>query len=82
MKIVLNDRLQIIADHIKERPEVTITYFESDEKKKGGAYITANGLIKKINEYDRTIVMTDGTLIPIDEIISVDGQIFESMFDL
>lgn len=82
MKIALNDRLQIIADRIKERPEVAITYFEPDKRKKGGAYITANGLIKKINEYDRTIVMTDGTLIPIDEIISIDGQIFESMFDL
>lgn len=82
MKIALNDRLQIIADRIKEQPEVAITYFEPDKRKKGGAYITANGLIKKINEYDRVIVMTNGTLIPIDEIISIDGQIFESMFDL
>ena len=82
MKIVLNDRLQIIADRIKERPEVAITYFEPDKRKKGGAYITANGTVKKIDEYNRTVIMTDGTLIPIDEIISIDGQIFESMFDL
>ena len=82
MKIALNDRLQIIADRIKERPEVAITYFEPDKRKKGGAYITANGTVKKIDEYNRTVIMTDGTLIPIDEIISIDGQIFESMFDL
>lgn len=81
MKIALNDRLQIIADRIKEQPEVAITYFEPDKRKKGGAYITANGTVKKIDEYNRTVIMTDGTLIPIDEIISIDGQIFEFMFN-
>jgi len=25
--------------------------------------------------------MTDGTAIPIDEIINIDGQIFETMYD-
>lgn len=81
MKITLNDRLQIIADRIKERPEVAITYFEPDAKKKGGAYITANGTIKKIDEHNRTVVMTDGTIVPIDEIISIVGQIFKTIFD-
>lgn len=75
----LNDRLQIIADRIKEHPEVEITYFQPDAKKKGGAYVTAVSSAKKIDEYERVIVMTDGTAIPIDEIISIDGQIFESI---
>lgn len=80
-KDILNDRLQILADWIKENPEITITYFQPDSKKNGGAYITANGTIKKIDKYDRVVVMTDGATLPIDEIISIEGQIFETMYD-
>lgn len=79
MKDALSDRLQIITDRIKEHPEVAITYFQPDAKKNGGTYVTAVSSAKKIDEYERIVVMTDGTVIPIDEIISIDGQIFESM---
>ena len=81
MKDALRDRLQIIVDRIKEHPEIEITYFQPDEKKKGGVYLTVTGTAKKIDEYERVVVMTDGTAIPIDEIISIDGQIFETMCD-
>ena len=79
MRDALSDRLQIIADRLKECPEIEITYFQPDVKKNGGAYVTAISAVKKIDEYKRIVVMTDGTAIPIDEIISLDGQIFESM---
>ena len=79
MKDALSDRLQIIAVRIKEHPEIAITYFQPDAKKNGGAYVTAISAAKKIDKYERVVVMTDGTAIPIDEIISIDGQIFESM---
>ena len=78
-KHALSDRLQIIADRMKEHPEIAITYFQPDAKKNGGAYVTAAGTAKKIDKYERVVVMTDGTLIPIDEIISIDGQIFETI---
>ncbi|MCH3916514.1 MAG: hypothetical protein LKE40_03390 [Spirochaetia bacterium] len=78
-KGVLNDRLQIIAGRTKEQPEITITYFQPDKKKSGGTYITATGSVKKIDGYKRIVVMDDGTTIPIDEIISIDGQIFEAL---
>lgn len=78
-KDALREKLQIITDRIKEHPEITITYFQPDAKKKGGAYVTAVGSAKKIDEYERVVVMTDGTVIPIDETISIDGQIFELM---
>ncbi|ARP50216.1 MULTISPECIES: hypothetical protein [Caproicibacterium] len=78
-KDALREKLQIITDRIKEHPEITITYFQPDAKKKGGAYVTAVGSAKKIDEYEQVVVMTDGTVIPIDETISIDGQIFELM---
>ncbi|TGE37005.1 hypothetical protein E4K67_18125 [Desulfosporosinus fructosivorans] len=77
MKDALSDRLQIIADRIKEYSEIAITYFQPDAKKNCGTYVTAISTAKKIDKYERVVVMTDGTAIPIDEIISIDGQIFE-----
>ena len=79
MKDVLNKKLQIIAERLIEKPEIIITYFQPDEKKNGGSYVTATGMVKKIDEYDRIVVMTDKTAIYIDDIISIDGQIFETM---
>ncbi|WP_313129886.1 hypothetical protein [Anaerocolumna sp.] len=78
-KDILSDKLQIIADRIKEHLEIAITYFQPDEKKNGGTYVTAIGTVKKIDEYERIVVMMDSTTIPIDEIISIEGQIYETM---
>ncbi|WFA08040.1 hypothetical protein [Tissierella sp. Yu-01] len=77
MRETLNQKLQIIADQLKEHPEITITYFQPDDKKDGGAYVTATGIAKKIDEYERLVVMTDGRAISIAEIISIKGQIFD-----
>ena len=78
-KAALSDKLQIIADRIKEQPEIKITYFQPDAKKYGGAYVTAISTAKRIDEYERVVVLTDGTAICIDEIISIDGRIFETL---
>ena len=77
MKEKLNNKFQILMDRLQEYPKVKITYFQPDEKKDGGAYITVSGAIKKINEYKRFITLTDGSTIPIDEIIDMDGEIFK-----
>lgn len=78
MKNALNDRLQTIANRLKEHPEIAITYFQPDIKKSGGAYVTADGTAKKIDEDERVVVMSDGTVVPIDEIINIEGQIFKT----
>lgn len=79
MKDYLSRKLQIIEDRLEDNPEIEITYFQPDQKKKGGSYVTYTGTVKKIDQFERAIIMTDGTVIPIDEIISIDGQIFETM---
>lgn len=79
MKDALSNKLQITADRLKEHPEIAITYFKPDEKKEGGSYITSMGAVKKIDKYERVVVMTDGTVISIDEIISIEGEIFETI---
>lgn len=78
-KEILNDRMQTLSNQLKEHPEIAITHFRPDTKKDGGAYITTTGTAKKIDIYERVVIMNDGTAIHIDEIISIEGQIFENM---
>ena len=35
-KAVIDGKLQWLQEHIKEQPEITVTYFRPDEKKSGG----------------------------------------------
>lgn len=77
----LSDRLQIIAERIAEQPEIAITYFQPDIMKSGGSYVTAISAAKKINEHKRIVIMTDGTTIPLDEIVGIEGSIFETLND-
>lgn len=61
MKDMLSDRLQCLIACMEEQPEIQITYFQPDGKKKGGAYRTAIGSAKKIDVWERIILMADGT---------------------
>ena len=70
-KMILDRRLMEVKNHIKEKPEVTVTYFQPDVKKSGGAYVTITKNVKKINEYERLIIFTDGSFIPIDQIYDI-----------
>lgn len=78
-KEALNVRLSIIQDMLDEQPEVSVTYFLPDKKKAGGAYVTATGSVKKIDEYEHLVIMRDGTKIPIDDIADIGSEIFGAM---
>ena len=67
----LNYKLQIIAEHLGDM-KVAITYFVPDALKSGGVYITKSGAVKQIDEYTKTVIMTDKTTIPIEEIINIE----------
>lgn len=77
-KAALNERLLMIQGQLNDQPQVSIIYFQPDDKKAGGTYITATGCVKKIDEYERTAAMKDGTKISIDDIIKIDGDLFNS----
>ena len=70
-KELLNEKLQEILEHIDAQPQVTITHFVYDQRKAGGAYISTTGRVKKIDTYSRTILFTDGTAIPVSEIVGI-----------
>jgi hypothetical protein len=74
MKIILNDKMQMIVDNLDKEPFVTIKYFVPDKRKAGGAYVEVSGIVKEIDEYERCIVMTDGIKIPIEQVRAIDGE--------
>ena len=67
----LDEQIQKLSGHLQEHPEVSITYFLPDARKDGGEYVTVTGRVKKIENYERRIVLMDGRLIPIHEVISI-----------
>lgn len=78
-KAALNEKLNMILEFIDEQPEVSITYFEPDKRKAGGAYVTVTGTVKRIDEYEHLVIMTDGKKINIDDIYNLQGELFYSL---
>lgn len=77
---ILNEKILFLIEKIKDNLEITITYFIPDKKKEGGAYTTVKGIVKKIDEYNKLIILNDGREIMMDSIFDLQGDIF-SIFD-
>ncbi len=75
----LNMRCQLLMDVLDEAPEVEITYFKPDERKAGGEYVSVTGAVKKVVDFERLIIMQNGTKIPMDDVLSIDGELFSSL---
>jgi len=75
-KAELDMKQQLLADAAATRPEVSVTWFKPDERKEGGAYVTTTGRLKKIVEYARALVMTDGSVIPLDDVLELESESF------
>ena len=76
---LLNEKLNMIQEFLDEEPEVTITYFEPDKKKSGGAYVNITGIVKRIDEYEHFVIMTDGKKIRIEDIYAMGSDLFYSL---
>ena len=77
----VNARLNFLAEHLSEKPYAIVTYFKADEKKSGGAYLTAEGQVKKIDEYERRVVFSDKRAIPFADILKIESELFPADWD-
>ena len=75
----LDMKYQLLMEALDEAPEVTITYFQPDERKTGGKYVSATGAVKKVDDFERRIIMQDGLKILMDDVLSIDGELFTSL---
>ena len=72
----LNAKIQLLRENLADAPEITFTYFKPDERKAGGVYLTTTGTVKKLDDYEQQIVLQDGTKLPMDDILDMEGELF------
>lgn len=75
---ILNEKLSILQKNIKNKPNVTFTYFVKDEKKSGGKYIKITSSIKSIDLVNRFIKLTNNQIIKIENIYNIESDIFKN----
>ncbi len=73
----LNDCLRILCEHLREKPEVRVTFFQPDSRKEGGAYLTRSGRLKRVDEARRCLVLDSGETIPLSFLTDLSGPLLE-----
>lgn len=76
---LINSKLQIIKDHIKEQPEIFFTIFVKDKLKEGGKYEEIRGKVRRIDEVNEFIVLIDKSKIFFNDIVDISGDIIKGI---
>lgn len=77
----LDYKLQVLKEHLNEKPEISITYYIPDSeshkgsKKSGGQYMKHTGFIVKFDTNKQTITLDNNLVLPIRRITSIDWDI-------
>ena len=60
---------------LEQRPggtAVAVTYFRPDGKKTGGAYLTAEGILRRVDSPARLLILADDTRIPLADVADLE----------
>lgn len=74
-QIEIGEKLKYLKEKIAEKPFVRIVFFVPDALKSGGRYVTAEGEIRKIREFEKKILLSGGEEIAFDDILFIDTDI-------
>lgn len=77
---MLDKKIQILNEHNIKNQEFTITYFEPDDLKDGGKYVTKKIVLKDIDPVERMLRTKDNQKIELDLIVDINSDIFEKYF--
>ena len=67
----LNRKMELLKSKLPEHPTVIIEYFKPDSNKSGGSYKSVTGVVRRIDDIERFVELTDGKKIAIDAIIEI-----------
>lgn len=81
LRDLLNSKLSYLKENIKQRSEITITFFIKDNKKEGGSYETVRGIIKKIDSVEGIIKLENNSIIFMQDVLSITGDIFNNLYE-
>lgn len=79
-RTAIGQKLYLLEERQGGQPEITVTYFLPDGKKQGGQYARATGRVRKVDVYDGQLIMADGARIPFEDIVELEGEVFEEVF--
>ena len=80
--VLLDEKYQILMCRMEEQPVVQITYFQPDERKEGGSYVTVTGVVRRVDDVMRKITMQDGNEIEMGEILNVEEVSYQDRVDI
>ena len=67
----LNRTMEMLMDKLPKHPTVAISYFLPDSHKSGGSYQSVVGVVRRIDDIERIIELTDGQKIAMDAITEI-----------
>ena len=70
----LDAAFQHLLDSEFEHPTVTVTFFQPDERKEGGRYMTYTGVFRHFDATENRLIFTDGTRIPVQNISAIFNE--------
>ncbi len=70
-KALLDVKLQRLAEELPRRPSVSLTCFQPDKKKTGGAIVSVAGQLKKIDDFKGILILAGGERIPVGDILDI-----------
>lgn len=74
LKNILNSKLNIINQHLKENHQITFTYFIQDKTKVGGEYYYYTGIVRRIDETNKIIYMKDKSKLFFNDILNISSE--------
>ena len=77
----LDQSMNHLISILSRQPLVSVTWFVPDGKKDGGHCETAEGYVQKIDLAGQRLTMTDGRVIPLEDILRLDGPEITSPFE-
>ena len=69
---LLDEKLQVIREHLPEHPAVVLNVFRPDARKAGGAYVSIRGHVKKIDPVGHCLILLEGECVPIQRIYGIE----------
>ena len=71
-KALLDEKLRTIRQLLPSQPRVRLLCFRADLRKAGGAYRVIDGQVKKLDDYQKALILTDGSVLPVDMIYGIE----------
>ena len=72
----LDKKLRLLARQLPCRPQVTVTWFEPDARKEGGALRVFSGRLRRVDETAGLLIFEDGQRLPLAAVQALESEVF------